>query len=303
MRRRSRSRSLSYSPSRSPFESSSDSEESVEKERRRSRSPPTHRVTRRHSRSRSRSPRRRRYVSRSRSPRPYKKTYSPQRRRNYDDDKHTTIRVSRDSRRTSSSPEIILKYDRSDIKPKKEESPPPIKKEKPNYGLSGNLAVEANTVQGVVLKYSEPMETHLPSLQWRLYVFKGEEQIGKQNPSRKTILLMKLMVVFFSDLLHVHKQTAYTFGREKSAVDILIEHPSCSKQHAVLQYRLVGANTETQNSTRTVKPYIIDLESTNGTFLNGKQIESSRYYELRTGDLLKFGSSTREYVLLSTDDA
>jgi smad nuclear-interacting protein 1 len=276
MRRRSRSRSLSYSPSRSPFESSSDSEESVEKERRRSRSPPTHRVTRRHSRSRSRSPRRRRYVSRSRSPRPYKKTYSPQRRRNYDDDKHTTIRVSRDSRRTSSSPEIILKYDRSDIKPKKEESPPPIKKEKPNYGLSGNLAVEANTVQGVVLKYSEPMETHLPSLQWRLYVFKGEEQIGKQNPSRKTILLMKLMVVFFSDLLHVHKQ---------------------------LQYRLVGANTETQNSTRTVKPYIIDLESTNGTFLNGKQIESSRYYELRTGDLLKFGSSTREYVLLSTDDA
>ena len=28
-------------------------------------------------------------------------------------------------------------------------------------------------------------------------------------------------------------------------------------------------------------PYLIDLESTNGTFLNDERIESSRYIELR----------------------
>lgn len=29
-----------------------------------------------------------------------------------------------------------------------------------------------------------------------------------------------------------------------------------------------------------IRPYIIDLNSTNGTFLNGKQLESAKYYSL-----------------------
>lgn len=45
-------------------------------------------------------------------------------------------------------------------------------------------------------------------------------------------------------------------------------------------------------------PYIIDLASANGTFLNNKQIDPQRYYELMEKDVLKFGFSTREYVLL-----
>jgi smad nuclear-interacting protein 1 len=49
------------------------------------------------------------------------------------------------------------------------------------------------------------------------------------------------------------------------------------------------------------RPYIIDLESTNGTSLNGDKIEHSRYIELMEKDVLKFGDSTREYVLLHTD--
>jgi pSer/pThr/pTyr-binding forkhead associated (FHA) protein len=30
----------------------------------------------------------------------------------------------------------------------------------------------------------------------------------------------------------------------------------------------------------TVKPYLMDLETTNGTFLNGDRIEDQRYYEV-----------------------
>ena len=53
----------------------------------------------------------------------------------------------------------------------------------------------------------------------------------------------------------------------------------------------------------------MDLDSTNGTFLNGEKIEGSRYYgtggdvrlcvELREGDELRFGFSTRTYILLN----
>lgn len=63
------------------------------------------------------------------------------------------------------------------------------------------------------------------------------------------------------------------------------------------------------------RPFIIDLESTNGTHVNDEAIPVSRYYELKASDgelvqeyferhtdlcllVIKFGQSTREYVLL-----
>lgn len=47
-----------------------------------------------------------------------------------------------------------------------------------------------------------------------------------------------------------------------------------------------------------MKPYIIDLESSNGTELNGEDVEAGRYYELRDKDILRFGGSEREYVIM-----
>jgi smad nuclear-interacting protein 1 len=46
------------------------------------------------------------------------------------------------------------------------------------------------------------------------------------------------------------------------------------------------------------RPYVIDLGSSNGTMLNGTRVEPQRYYELKAQDCLKFGFSTREYVLM-----
>ena len=50
-------------------------------------------------------------------------------------------------------------------------------------------------------------------------------------------------------------------------------------------------------------PYLMDLNATNGTFLNGERIEPQRYYQLLEKDAVKFGASTREYVLLDEDSA
>ena len=51
------------------------------------------------------------------------------------------------------------------------------------------------------------------------------------------------------DMLHIYRQSAYLFGRERLVADIPIDHPSCSKQHAVLQYRQVPDSS----GGRTVK--------------------------------------------------
>lgn len=50
----------------------------------------------------------------------------------------------------------------------------------------------------------------------------------------------------------------------------------------------------------------IVTESANGTFVNNKKVEPRRYVELLERDVVKFGFSQREYVLLhenSKDDA
>lgn len=82
-------------------------------------------------------------------------------------------------------------------------------------------------------------------------------------------------------------------------MDVPVDHPSCSKQHAVLQYRLVPHTKPDGSEVKRIKPYIIDLASANGTYVNGQRIEAQRYVELFERDVLKFGFSSREYVLLN----
>ncbi|KAI9999973.1 hypothetical protein NQD34_011816 [Periophthalmus magnuspinnatus] len=153
----------------------------------------------------------------------------------------------------------------------------PVDKEKPNFELSGALTEDTNTFRGVVIKYNEPPEARIPKRRWRLYPFKNDEPLP---------------------VMYIHRQSAYLMGRMRRIADIPIDHPSCSKQHAVFQYRLVEYTRADGTSGRRVRPYIIDLGSGNGTYLNNQRIEPQRFYELKEKDVLKFGFSSREYVLL-----
>ena len=58
--------------------------------------------------------------------------------------------------------------------------------------------------------------------------------------------------------------------------DIPLDHPSCSKQHAALQYRLVDYTRSDGSKSRRVTPYVIDLNSANGTYVNNQKIESQK---------------------------
>ncbi|MCJ8728124.1 hypothetical protein PDJAM_G00000650 [Pangasius djambal] len=158
-----------------------------------------------------------------------------------------------------------------------EEEAPTAEKEKPNFELSGALVEDTNTYRGVVIKYNEPPEARIPKRRWRLYPFKNDEPLP---------------------VMYIHRQSAYLLGRQRKIADIPIDHPSCSKQHAVFQYRLAEFTRADGTTGRRVKPYIIDLGSGNGTYLNNQRIEPQRYYELKEKDVLKFGFSSREYVLL-----
>ena len=81
--------------------------------------------------------------------------------------------------------------------------------------------------------------------------------------------------------------------------DVPVEHPSASKQHAVLQFRYLEKRVgEFGEKKGKVGLYVLDLESANGTKLNGEVLPSRRFVECKSGDMVQFGESTREYVVL-----
>ena len=96
----------------------------------------------------------------------------------------------------------------------------------------------------------------------------------------------------------MHRQSAYLIGKDRRVCDIPVDHPLCSKQHADSQHRLIEYKRKDSTNGRVIKPYIIDLGSTNGTFVNNQIIEAERYFELREKYVVKFCFSTREFVLL-----
>lgn len=79
---------------------------------------------------------------------------------------------------------------------------------------------------------------------------------------------------------------------------MVTEHESCSAQHAVLQFRQVVRKDEYGEKKAEVGLYLLDLESGNGTMLNGERLEGARYVRVLDKDVVKFGGSGREYVVL-----
>ena len=79
--------------------------------------------------------------------------------------------------------------------------------------------------------------------------------------------------------------TVLRIGRDPSC-DIVTEHPSCSSRHAKV-------TVEEGKS-----PILVDMGSTNGTFLNGKRVPVGTHVPLYNGAVVRFASSTRDYIFM-----
>ncbi|XP_042227486.1 kanadaptin-like isoform X2 [Homarus americanus] len=124
------------------------------------------------------------------------------------------------------------------------------------------------TEKSVPLPYKEPTWSGLPIAEYSFEVLKNGIIVD-------TIPLNKPFTVI---------------GR-LAQCDIVLEHPSLSRFHCVIQYRLEGSETKPQGF------YAYDLGSTHGSFHNKHQMKPHTYYLLRVGHLLKLGGSTRMLIL------
>lgn len=91
---------------------------------------------------------------------------------------------------------------------------------------------------------------------------------------------------------------------------ISMAHPTVSRYHAVFQYRPEVRNEsdendddDDENEVEKKKSdiekgwYLYDLNSTHGSFVNKTRIPPKTYVRVRVGYMLKFGGSTRNFIL------
>ncbi|XP_038546499.1 kanadaptin-like [Canis lupus familiaris] len=74
----------------------------------------------------------------------------------------------------------------------------------------------------------------------------------------------------------------------------------CPRYHAVLQHRAAGLEGECDGQGPGF--YLYDLGSTHGTFLNKTRIPPRTYRRVHVGHVLRFGGSTRLFLLQGPEE-
>ena len=111
--------------------------------------------------------------------------------------------------------------------------------------------------------------------------------------------------------IDISQKPYVVFGRLPSC-DVQFEHPSVSRYHAVLQYlphRNHGDGEGDEDKAHSHSTlfsgsvpqeaghYVYDLGSTHGTTLNKTKINPRCYCRVRVGQMIKFGGSSRLFLL------
>lgn len=214
----------------------------------------------------------------------------------------------------------------------KDSSPPPESPERPNYHRSGLLALDRNRVSvasfttnasnpesyslrpaaaaagtlkdierdTVVLKYHEPQDRapappDAKSVRYALVHFPADKKAKSQTVSlgRRTYYLIGSDTRIAHIPLQVPPAETDSKGNPR--------RPKADAQHAVIQYRVKQHRDNYGDTHNATIPYLIDLESARGTYLNGKKIPSAAYVELKPRDVIEFGSMRDEYVFMKED--
>ena len=159
-----------------------------------------------------------------------------------------------------------------------------IEKEKPNFEPSGILQKDlqdeynASMNNKVAINYKPPSDSVIPEEVWFLFKF-----LKDKNEADETYKLVG--------------KEFFLIGKDNRICDIHIKQKNISRQHAVIQFRKITKNNKDGNSVSII-PYLIDLNSTNGTYLNSDKIDNSKYYELMDKDNLNFGDKKIDFVLI-----
>lgn len=79
-------------------------------------------------------------------------------------------------------------------------------------------------------------------------------------------------------MLSISNQSAYLVGRDRIVADIPVDHPSISKQHAVIQYRYNSSKNEYGDISNTIKYVYLFVVIDEQTLYFGSSIFKWNFY-------------------------
>ncbi|KAH3660084.1 hypothetical protein OGAPHI_007289 [Ogataea philodendri] len=126
--------------------------------------------------------------------------------------------------------------------------------------------------------YLPPADSVVPTLQseTRFYLYKFDEK----TPEGQKIAL-------------INDKSYYRVGKDRKTNDIVLDDELVSSSHAVIQFRKINSR---------IVAYIMDLGSTNGTFLQDQELPPNKYVELRHKDAIQFGDPESEVEFVFIQD-
>jgi pSer/pThr/pTyr-binding forkhead associated (FHA) protein len=146
--------------------------------------------------------------------------------------------------------------------------PPFIKPEPPPSNFS-------STIRHKNLQYNTPESSAIPPVEYTLEVLRNG-----------TII----------DYISLSHRPYTVFGRSPDS-DVVLDHPTISRYHALVQYK-----SEFEHG-QPAGLYLYDCGSTHGTFMNKKRLEPKVYVRIKIGYIIKFGQSTRLYLVQGDSSA
>lgn len=157
----------------------------------------------------------------------------------------------------------------------------------PNKTVSTNACISEDTIS-----YSDEVTKPQQYSQDPPFPYVEPPWSGKPEDNYKLEVLKSGTII---ETISLCEQSFYVIGRLPSC-HMSLGHPTISRYHAVLQYRLEKDNKNSKGF------YIYDLGSTHGTFWNGNRIKPNVYVRVQGGHMLRFGCSHRKYILEAPSD-
>ncbi|XP_012265159.2 kanadaptin [Athalia rosae] len=175
---------------------------------------------------------------------------------------HTSSTVKEENK---DSPEKLESVHNTEEEAENEKEP--IDSNHPKQEQTASLEIPKE--KQVILPYREPVWGGVPLKKYKLEILKSGVILETVDLTQKSY---------------------YVFGR-LPVCDIPLAHPTISRYHAVIQYRLKG------DDKNPMGLYLYDLGSTHGSFWNGHRMKSNMYVRLRSGHMIRFGCSQRKFII------
>jgi len=128
----------------------------------------------------------------------------------------------------------------------------------------------------------------IPSEEDKVVPFKEPDWIASPKHTAAYIEVIKSGEAI--DKIQLGKK-ATVLGRNADVCDVVLDHPSSSRKHAAIVHHKNG------------KLYLIDLQSGHGTFVDEVRIKPNSPMSLKEGMTIRFGASSRLYVVHGVEDA